>query len=105
VVVVMAEPHLAISGVVTRTEIWLLAVFTEGVLALLGGLSGWVREWVGSRGVRDLSPDGGTGTPVSVDSTLRSKDSTLRSTGVTWVTALGICLLAIYSAGWLFTRT
>jgi hypothetical protein len=94
-VVVVAEPQLASSGLMTRTELWLLAVFVEGVIALLGGLSGWIAGLAGSRGIRDLERRGDEG----------GSDLSSESNGVRWVSVLGLCLLTIYSVGWLITRT
>jgi len=83
-VVVVAEPGLAISGLMTPQQIWLLAVFTEGVLALLGGLSVWIGTWARSHDAQDIGQD---------------------AEAIQWVTAFGVFLLTIYSVGWFITRT
>jgi hypothetical protein len=92
------EPTLVISGFMTRTEIWLLAVFTEGVLALLGAFSVGIGVWAGSRGVRDFAREEDAGASLS-DEPRGGAHSVLG------VTALGLCLLSIYAVGWLITRT
>lgn len=93
--VAVAEPRLAISGFMTRTEIWLLAVFIEGVLALLGGLAGWIGVWAGSRGVRDVARD--------AESAAGAGEAPAGFDGFPSVTVVGVCLLTIYAVGWLAT--
>lgn len=96
--VIAVEPRLAISGLVSRTDIWLLAIFTEGVLALLGGLAGWISVWAGSRGIRNVVMDAQAGV-------WGVEDTGPGSGGTPWVTVLGVYLLTIYAVGWLITRT
>jgi len=96
--VVVVEPQLAVSGILTRGEIWRLAVFTEAVLVLLGSLSVWISRHLGSRGAREVAAeavygDAGTGEEEENDGS---------GAGPSWVTAFGLWLLMIYAAAWLF---
>lgn len=80
-------------------EIWLLAVFTEGVLAvLLGGAvsSGWLR---GARGLRDRLEARGRGEPPHGGA--REVGSGRAARPALWVMAVGGWLLGIYFVGWL----
>ncbi|MBI4541346.1 MAG: hypothetical protein HY704_17725 [Gemmatimonadetes bacterium] len=77
-------------------EIWLLAVFTEGALAvLLGGaaLGGWL---VRAPGVRDALEARAGG--------LRAGPEESGARPALWVAAVGGCLLGIYLVGWLLLR-
>lgn len=76
----LLEPH----------ELWLLAVFSVGMVAVLVGLSVAVGGWF--RG-RSGSGEEGAGTDLS-----RSIDPAW------WTVATGATLLAIYAVAWLWTR-
>jgi len=91
------EPGLAVSGVMTRAEIWQLTVFTEAVLVLLVALSVWIGRKAGSRGVRDVERDGASGALEALE---EAGDS---GAGPGWATRFGLTLMTIYAAGWMTT--
>lgn len=85
-----------------RLRIWLLCVFTAGVMALLLGLSARLGAFRGL-GFRDVRRAG------SVEAALQERERLDRARGTTarfdlWVMATGALLLATYLAAWLATR-
>jgi hypothetical protein len=70
----------------TGVDVWLLSVFTAGVIVLLLASSAWIAERFGSRGARDVL----LGTP-----------SGSGPGGARWMGTLGGSLLLIYALGWL----
>lgn len=87
----------ALSGA-ERERIWLLTVWTAGVLAVLFGLTarlGWAR----GMGVREVSEAGSF--RAALDALRRSeRAATVRQADV-WIIATGVFLIGIYFAGWL----
>lgn len=80
-------------------ELWLLAVFTEGVLAVLLGAAA-LAGWFSGRGVRDAaeaSPRAQSGTPARTDP---DRDAS----PAWWTLAAGGWLLGIYFVSWLVLR-
>lgn len=99
--------------VLTASEIWLLEVFTAGVLALLLGLAGLGGGWFDARGVRDAlereeaapEPGAGAGPERPGEEEGGTTDREGRESGDTgpawWLIAVGGGLLGIYATGWL----
>ncbi|MBI4522134.1 MAG: hypothetical protein HY701_14960 [Gemmatimonadetes bacterium] len=85
--------------VLLAEELWLLAVFTEGVVAVLLGAAAFA-GWFSGRGVRDAA-DASTaahgGTPATTDP---DRDAS----PAWWTFAVGGWLLGIYFVGWLVQR-
>lgn len=91
-------------------EVWLLAVFSEGVLAVLLGaaaLGGWMRRGRGARDAleagasrRERSGAGGTAGPAGEGGMVGGEESDDARPAL-WVAAVGGCLLGIYFLAWL----
>lgn len=91
-------------------EVWLLAVFTEGMLAVLLGaaaLGGWMLRGRGARDalearawVRRWSRKAGPVPPEEEDGGVREENSDDPRPAL-WVVAVGGCLLGVYFLGWL----
>jgi hypothetical protein len=90
-------PALRATTAADRGRIWLLAVWTAGVLAVLFGLSAWISVSRGL-GFRDVARAG------SVEAAAEEKRRA-RSDGIAAfapsLAATGAVLLCIYFAGWL----
>jgi hypothetical protein len=90
-------PALRATTGADRARVWLLAVWTAGVLAILFGLSGWISAARGL-GFRDVARSGG----IEAAAEERRK---VRESGVAAfapaVAATGALLIGIYFAGWL----
>ncbi len=90
------------AAAMSPTELWLLEVFTAGVLAVLLGLAALGGWWVNPRGVRDVverEPDA----PEDRGAPGKEDDAGGPGPGQ-WLVATGGLLLGIYFMGWLVTR-
>lgn len=91
-------------------EVWLLAVFTEGMLAVLLGaaaLGGWMLRGRGARDAlevgaraRGRSREPGAVPPAEEDGRVRRENGDDARPAL-WVVAVGGCLLGVYFLGWL----
>ncbi|MDB4951229.1 MAG: hypothetical protein JWM27_3878 [Gemmatimonadetes bacterium] len=86
-------PGLHLATAADRRRIWLLTVWTAGVLAILFGLAGWIAGLRGL-GFREVANAG------SVEAAAEERRRAGRG-GSLSLMAAGALLLGIYFAGWL----
>ncbi|MBV9772723.1 MAG: hypothetical protein JO040_02160 [Gemmatimonadetes bacterium] len=92
---------LGLGSTAERERVWLLTVWTAGVLAVLFGLTARL-GWAKGIGVREVSEAGSF--REAADALRKSERADPVRRADVWIIATGVFLIGIYFAGWLVLK-